>query len=396
VIDVDRFFVIFVSIVYEAMPFIILGALISGTLEELLPQQWLARMIPKRRWLAIAGSALLGLIFPMCECGIVPVMRRLLGKGLPLSCAVAYMLAAPIINPVVIGSTWAAFSGDRSKKDGLTSVQMVTLRVGLGFVTAFVTASVVEAVVRRRGVKSLVLIAPKAGHPDHVAEEGHSHHHSHNHSGKHGHAECGHDHHDHDQHHHEHGEGCNHGHDHAHVAEHPASQTHKQTAEGTVGLKALPLTLVRHNLNNASDQPKPIFQRILNISETALRDFVDITAFLILGAILAAMFQTFRIIEYLPELSTNPVLATLIMMVLAVLLCLCSEADAFVVANMIQIPLSGKLGFLVLGPMMDLKLYMMYTRVFRTPLIWTIIPVVAVCVFVLSLAAGYLAPLLFP
>ena len=106
---VDRFLIIFLQIVFEAMPFIILGALISGTLEELLPQQMVTKLLPKRRSTAIAGSAMLGLVFPMCECGIVPVMRRLLGKGLPLSCAVAYMLAAPIINPVVIMSTWAAF-----------------------------------------------------------------------------------------------------------------------------------------------------------------------------------------------------------------------------------------------------------------------------------------------
>src|SRR3954453_4483236 len=97
----DRFFVIFMSIVIEAMPFIIIGAVISGMLEELLTQRLFAAIIPKRRWLAVAGCACLGIVFPMCECGIVPVMRRLLGKGLPLSCAVAYMLAAPIINPVV-------------------------------------------------------------------------------------------------------------------------------------------------------------------------------------------------------------------------------------------------------------------------------------------------------
>src|SRR4051812_41860657 len=117
--SVDQFLVILSSIVFEALPFVIVGALISGALEELLPQKLFAKLIPRRRSIAIAGSALLGLIFPMCECGIVPVMRRLLGKGLPVGCAVAYMLAAPVINPVVIASTWAAFSGDRSGLDNV-------------------------------------------------------------------------------------------------------------------------------------------------------------------------------------------------------------------------------------------------------------------------------------
>ena len=60
------------------------------------------------RMLLLGAIGLLGLIFPMCECGIVVVMRRLLRKGLPLSCCIAYMLAGPIINLVVIFSTWVA------------------------------------------------------------------------------------------------------------------------------------------------------------------------------------------------------------------------------------------------------------------------------------------------
>src|SRR5919205_650602 len=92
------------------MPFIVLGAVIAGVLEELVPQQLIARLIPKNRALAIAMSALLGLVFPMCECGIVPVMRRLLRKGLPLGCCAAYLLAGPIINAVVMASTWFAFA----------------------------------------------------------------------------------------------------------------------------------------------------------------------------------------------------------------------------------------------------------------------------------------------
>src|SRR5437588_4039592 len=127
------------------MPFIVLGAVIAGVLEEVVPQQLIARVVPKNKYLAIGMSALLGLIFPMCECGIVPVMRRLLRKGLPLSCCVAYMLAGPIINVVVIGSTVAAFSSH------VNGWWIIGLRVGLGFLVAVGAALVVEWQFKKHG-----------------------------------------------------------------------------------------------------------------------------------------------------------------------------------------------------------------------------------------------------
>ena len=99
------------SILLEAMPFIVLGAVVAGLLEELLPQKLITRILPRSRFLSIAIGGLLGLLFPMCECGIIPVMRRLLRKGLPVSCCTAYLLAGPIINVVVMLSTYLAFDG---------------------------------------------------------------------------------------------------------------------------------------------------------------------------------------------------------------------------------------------------------------------------------------------
>ena len=125
--EVFDFVLTFISIIWEAFPFVVLGAVIAGILEEVVPQQALANLIPKHRLFAVAAGGLLGLVFPMCECGIVPVMRRLLRKGLPLGTCVAYMLAGPIINLVVISSTYVAFG-----PHGI-GYEMVGLRVGLGF-----------------------------------------------------------------------------------------------------------------------------------------------------------------------------------------------------------------------------------------------------------------------
>jgi uncharacterized membrane protein YraQ (UPF0718 family) len=141
------------------------------------------------------------------------------------------------------------------------------------------------------------------------------------------------------------------------------------------------------------DGPRPkrsLFQRLSNISETALHDFVDITVYLILGALLAALTRVFLHPQtVMAQILQQPVPAIAVMMLLAILLCICSEADAFVAASFVSVPATAKLGFLVLGPMLDFKLYMMYTRVFRPRLIWTIIFVVIIQVFMVSLLTEY-------
>src|SRR4051812_31816556 len=108
-------------------------------------------------------GAVLGLVFPMCECGIVVVMRRLLRKGLPLSCCIAYMLAGPIINLVVIFSTWVAF------RDHKIGPEMVGMRVVLGFIVACITALVVQVQYRKYGNALLTAVAAPKNVPTPVA-----------------------------------------------------------------------------------------------------------------------------------------------------------------------------------------------------------------------------------
>lgn len=101
---------LFLSILLEGAPFILLGTLISGFIDAYLPPGLIDRWLPKNRVVAVFLSGLLGAVFPVCECAVVPVIRRLIRKGLPVSCAITYMLSAPIINPIVAVSTWKAFS----------------------------------------------------------------------------------------------------------------------------------------------------------------------------------------------------------------------------------------------------------------------------------------------
>jgi uncharacterized protein len=143
----------FLSVLLEGVPFILVGTLLSGIIDEFLPSRVMVRFLPQNALLGISLSGAMGLVFPMCECGVVPVIRRLISKGLPVSNAVAYMLAAPIVNPVVLLSTYAAFRGQNP-------AEFTMLRLGVGYVVAVIVALGVHNlplnVLLRRGVVSRV------------------------------------------------------------------------------------------------------------------------------------------------------------------------------------------------------------------------------------------------
>ena len=127
----------FLSILFEGIPFMLLGSIVSGAIDAFVPSETLTRILPKNSALAILLSGLLGGIFPMCECGSVIVMRRFIKKGLPISAAVTYMLASPIVNPIVALSTFTAFRGQ-------SQWEMMSLRLIMGFVLAIMVGFIVR------------------------------------------------------------------------------------------------------------------------------------------------------------------------------------------------------------------------------------------------------------
>ena len=132
--------------------------------------------------------------------------------------------------------------------------------------------------------------------------------------------------------------------------------------------------------------------RLTAISEIALGDFLDITAFLVIGAALAAAVSTSLPREHLDDLAQYQTASVIAMMGLAYVLSLCSEADAFVAANFAGIALGAKLAFLVIGPMLDVKLTIMYQWVFSRRAVWTLVAVLISVIFVIGLAANQLPP----
>ncbi len=313
----------FLSILFEGAPFILLGTLISGFIDIYLPPGTMERFLPKNKTLAVITSGLMGAIFPVCECAVVPVIRRLVRKGLPVSCGLTYMLAAPIVNPITALSTWKAFQGQGP-------ALMTSSRLLLGFLLAMAVGLVVarmrmRSVLRDKLVAELERESPEVaaeladpkveptGFEDHredIAVHGHDHEHEHEHD----HSCCGHD----------------HGHEHHH--------------HGPAG-----------------------GNRLIAAFRSAMKDFVDVGVYFTIGVAITALFNTGIApgAEWLDTLAENPIAAPAALMTLAFILSLCSTSDAFIAATLDKFSWGAKLAFLTYGPMMDVKLIFLYQTVLK-------------------------------
>ena len=151
----QNFLLIFSSLLIEAVPFVLLGAVVSASIEVFVPGRVFEKLTALPRPLQLPAAAMTGFAFPVCECGSVPVARRLAAKGLSPAAAVTFMLAAPILNPVVIASTFVAYRG----RDSLWP--MVLGRAGLGLVAAVAIGWVVSN--KTKGE----LLRPREGDSEH-------------------------------------------------------------------------------------------------------------------------------------------------------------------------------------------------------------------------------------
>ena len=157
----------FLSILLEGAFFIFIGTVISGFIDAYLPSKTIEKYLPKNKGMAIFMSGVLGLILPVCECAVVPVIRRLLAKGLPLSCAITYMLAAPIVNPITIFSTFSAF-----KEYGDIGMSVVISRVFIGYIVSVFVGFVILKTPLERVLTEGVLKTIRSGKD---TEHDHSH-----------------------------------------------------------------------------------------------------------------------------------------------------------------------------------------------------------------------------
>lgn len=283
-----------VSIVLEAAPFLLLGSLLSAAVDRYVNAEQIARRIPPGPLGRITVGLLGGMLLPICECGSVPLARRLLDKGIPPLSAITYMLAAPVINPVVLLSTYVAFSGD--------------LRIVAGRVVTVATSAALAGWL----CGGRLWADPRRDSNPPILCHSHSH----------------------------------------------------GTRSITTGA--------------------PNRQMVLGLLSSGASEFLDMGKYLILGALASAAFKVFLPWQFVQALAGSASLSIGVLMILAVILCICSEADAFVAASFVYMPPAAQVGFMALGAMVDLKLVGMYFSAFPRKIAWWLIIAPTACVFGLT------------
>lgn len=293
------FATVFLGIFVEAVPYLILGTLASGLVEVFLDRDQMSKWISGRPVAASVTGAFMGMIFPVCECGTIPLTRRLFRKGLPLPAGIAFLLAAPVINPIVLFSTAAAFGWG----------QMLFWRFALTILIA-VAAGLIFSVEK----DAMKILRP-------MPMEGHEH-------------------------------------EHSHV---PADASFTQK--------------IRRALVITADE------------------FFEMGRFLVMGSVLAAALQAFIPQSVLLAVGSGPILSVLVMLALAVLLSICSTVDSFVALGFVGTFSFGSiLGFLVFGPMVDIKSVMMYLQVFKRRAVFYIVAIPLMMSLLSGLIFNYLVP----
>jgi len=324
--------IVFISIVLEAIPFMLFGSLVGGLIEAFVSRERMATILPRKGWLTVCVAAAAGIVFPVCECAVVPVVRRLIGKGLPFSAAIAYLLGGPIVNPIVAASTALAYAFDW---------RVVILRLGLGYGIAVVIGMLMgkffagSEAIKNNGL-DIENNAISCGH----------HHHSMGHS---------------------HGDE---GPQASHVF--PIFTGHEGTTTATG---------CGHNHTTSDKWVGKIGAAVSH----AMDDFLAVGHYLVIGAFIAALAQTYIDRASFLSLTAVPVLAVVLMMVLAILLNLCSEADAFIAASFQGLmPMPAQMAFMLTGPMFDLKLLLMYQSVFKRRAIVVLATLILAAVLVIT------------
>ena len=303
----------FLGIFIEAAPFLLLGTVTSGLIEAFISHDDLMRILPRHPVLATVAGGLMGFAFPVCECGVVPVTRRLYRKGLPLPVGIAFLLAAPVVNPIVIASTYAAFHA--------RAIEIVYLRVAVALVAAvligllFGLQSRADRLLREPGHIPAWRRPPSPPAPAALA-----------------------------------------------VVHDP-----EPSLSGLPGRLVLaPAGAAPALAANARPSRMALIPGLRHALSLAAEEFFEMGRYLILGSLLAAGLRVVITQGQLEALATNPVNSVFVMQALAFLLSICSTADAFVALDFANtFTLGSILGFLTFGPMVDIKSTLMFLGVFR-------------------------------
>lgn len=279
----------FLSIVLEAIPFVLLGVFFSAFIQTFVSDEQVRRWTPKHPVVAMPFASLLGFLFPVCECAIIPVVRRLIQKGMPVHVGIVFLLAGPIVNPVVLTSTYIAFQ---------RQPDLALYRGGTAILVAIATG--------------LFLYWRAKGNPLRNGVE----------------------------------------------------------------------QVIRHDTAHAD----AMRGRLGATFTHAVDEFFDMGKYLLFGALVSSVLQVFIARETLVAIGQTPLTSHLVMMGMAYVFSLCSEADAFIAASFANTFHAGSLlAFLVFGPMIDVKNTLMLLSTFRFGFVVKLVGIVTLLVLAVTM-----------
>jgi uncharacterized membrane protein YraQ (UPF0718 family) len=293
---IQDFFTLSLSIFVEAFPFLVLGSLLGAAVRVFVPNELFMKVLPKNTFLRRAVLSVMGFMFPVCECGNVPISRALIIQGFKPSDAITFLLAAPVLNPVTIWATWTAFGGDKV---------IVLSRV----IATLLIANFIGYIISLKKNQSEFL-----------------------------------------------------------------TESFKETCKTETSSKS-----VTH-------------QKASRLSKTFTHEAFEMARLLAFGAIVAGVVQTFVPRELLTNIGSNVILSILAMMLLAFVISICANVDAFFALSFAGTFTTGSIvSFLVFGPMIDIKMLIMLKSTFRTNLL----VIITTLSFLLSFLTGLLVTYAF-
>ena len=297
---------VFTGIVLQAVPFMLLGALLSSALYAFVPDRLLVKIFPKKYGIGFLTALFAGALFPVCECAAVPLMRSLIKKGVAMPIAVTFMLASPIVNPISIVSTLYAFPQQPS---------VAFYRLCFGLLIACV-------------IGLLLLFYPEEKY---LKED---------------------------------------------FDREPSAQPHSLGAAVAsfrlaTGRTSTENRRSEHQSDNFGGSTARISMQWLQAKVYALlmhtcSEFFTTGPFLILGAFITALIRAAVPQELFSITSGSTAGSLLVMMLFAFVFSACSTSDAFIARSFLnRFPSGSILGFLVYGPMMDIKNLFMLLSLFK-------------------------------
>ncbi len=334
--QLNNAFTLFLSLLVEAMPFLLLGVLFSGVLLLFVDERQLIAKLPKNALLGALVGSLIGCLFPVCECGNVPVARRLLMQGVPAPVAIGFLLAAPTINPIVVWATWTAFRDQP---------EIVVLRVVFTLIIATIIGWVFSAQTDLRPVLQPAIGARLKPMPSKTVNK---------------------------------------------YLEQKEVQVPQLLQSGTYWLgETQPVrmdTTVMQATLAATSPSKPLSDRLRLLLDNTVQELRELGAVLVLGSAIAACIQVLVPREIVLGLGASPITSILAMMLLAGLVSICSTVDSFFALSFASTFTSGSLlAFLVFGPMIDLKGVGLMLSIFKLRSVFYLFALAAQLTFLLTL-----------